>query len=396
MKASLDGIRVIDFTHFVAGPWATSLLGDFGADVIKIERPTRGDGSRYLDRLFGQDRSSYFVGLNRSKRCLALDLHTPEGREVLDRLLESADVVIANFRPGVMTRLGLGYEELKKKYPRLIHVSITAYGEDGSFSEKPAMDIIVQAQGGVMGLTGEAGRPPVRIGAPIADFIGSYLAFSAVALGLYVRETQGIAQQIEVNLLDGQVSMLANIMTGYAKTGNPTGPQGSGHSQIVPYQVFETLDQPIVVGCLTEEFWRAFCKTIDRQDLVQDPRFATNADRVEHREHLIPILSAIIGRRHHADWLREMETNGVPCAGINNLQQVINSEQVNHNDMVRNVSHPLLGPITVVGNPLHLRATPPHSHSYAPYLGEHSTEILKELGYGQNDIDRLLGAIPPR
>ena len=390
MSPSLEGIRIIDLTHFVAGPWATSLLGDFGADVIKIERPGVGDGSRHLDRLFGEGRSSYFVGLNRSKRCLALDVHTPDGQEVLHRLLASADVVIANFRPGVMQRLGLGYEQLKAKYPRLIPVSITAYGEDGPLATKPAMDIIIQAQGGVMGLTGEPGRPPVRIGVPIADFVGSYLAFSAVVLGLFVRQTQGIAQQIEVNLLDGQVSMLANLMAGYAKTGNPTGPQGSGHSQIVPYQVFETLDQPIVIGCLTEEFWRSFCKAIERADLIDNPHFLTNADRVENREKLIPILDAIMKSRCHSDWLHGMQANGVPCASINNLQDLIDSEQVGRNGMVQTVSHPSLGPITVVGNPLHLRTTPPQSHHYAPSLGEHSQEILEELGYTKADIELLL------
>jgi crotonobetainyl-CoA:carnitine CoA-transferase CaiB-like acyl-CoA transferase len=395
VKSSLEGIRIVDLTHFVAGPWATSLLGDFGADVIKIERPGVGDGSRHLDRLFGEGRSSYFVGLNRSKRCLALDVHTSDGQEVLHRLLATADVVIANFRPGVMQRLGLSHEQLKEKYPALIPVSITAYGEDGSLATKPAMDIIIQAEGGVMGLTGEPGRSPVRIGAPIADFVGSYLAFSAVVLGLYVRETQGIAQQIEVNLLDGQVSMLANLMAGYAKTGDPTGPQGSGHSQIVPYQVFETLDQPIVIGCLTEEFWRSFCKTIGREDLVENPHFLTNADRVENREKLIPIVDGILKSKHHSDWLREMEANGVPCARISNLQDLIDSDQVTRNGMVQTISHPTLGPITIVGNPLHLRATPPKSHHYAPSLGEHSKEILEELGYTSNDIDRLMSTRSP-
>jgi crotonobetainyl-CoA:carnitine CoA-transferase CaiB-like acyl-CoA transferase len=395
VKSSLEGIRIVDLTHFVAGPWATSLLGDFGADVIKIERPGVGDGSRHLDRLFGEGRSSYFVGLNRSKRCLALDVHTPDGQEVLHRLLATADVVIANFRPGVMRRLGLSHEQLKEKYPTLIPVSITAYGEDGSLATKPAMDIIIQAEGGVMGLTGEPGRSPVRIGAPIADFVGSYLAFSAVVLGLYVRETQGVAQQIEVNLLDGQVSMLANLMAGYAKTGDPTGPQGSGHSQIVPYQVFETLDQPIVIGCLTEEFWRSFCKTVGREDLVENPYFLTNADRVENREKLIPVLGAILKGKSHADWLREMEANGVPCARISNLQDLIDSEQVARNGMVQTISHPTLGAITVVGNPLHLRATPARSHRYAPSLGEHSKEILEELGYTSKDIDQLMGARSP-
>lgn len=395
MKSALDGVRVIDFTHFVAGPWATSMLGDYGADVIKIEKPGAGDGSRYLDHEFGRGLSSYFVGMNRSKRCLALDLSVPESRAVIDRLLETADVIIANFRPGVMERLGLGYETLHARYKRLIHVSITAYGEDGPLAKKPAMDIIVQAQGGVMGLTGEPGRPPVRVGAPVADFVGAYLALSAVLLGLYVRDTQGIAQQIKVNLLDGQISMLANALTGYARTGSPEGPQGSGHPQIVPYQVFETSDLPIVVGCLTEAFWRSFAAAIGCVELTADPRFATNADRVVNRAALLSVISPVMARQGHANWLQRLEKAGVPCAGVNNLRQIIDSEQVRQNGMIEAVHHAEHGVMTLVGNPLHLCSTPPRPHSHAPRLGEHSTEILKDLGFEQDDIERILDPAPP-
>ena len=235
MTPALSGIRILDFTHFVAGPWATSLLADFGADVIKVEDPGGGDGSRQLDSAFGPGMSSYFVGMNRGKRSIALDLKSARGRAVIDRLLQDTDVVIANFRPGVMDRLGFGYEQLAARNPRLLYVSITAFGERGPLAKEPAMDIIVQAAGGVMGLTGEPGRAPLKVGAPVADFAGSYIAFSAISLALYVRERQGIGQKIEINLLDGQVSMLANFMTGHALSGHPEGPQGGGHPQIVPY-----------------------------------------------------------------------------------------------------------------------------------------------------------------
>ena len=363
MKRALEGIRVLDFTHFVAGPWATSLLADFGADVIKVEDPASGDGSRHLDRAFGPGMSSYFVGMNRGKRSLALDLKRPESQEAIHRLLETTDVLIANFRPGVLDRLGLGYPALAARYPRLLYVSLTAFGESGPLADRPAMDIIVQAAGGVMGLTGEAGRAPVKVGAPVADFTGSYMAFGAIALGLFARERDGKGQLIELNLLDGQVSMLANFMVGHALTGRPEGPQGGGHPQIVPYQVFRSADGFIVVGCLTQDFWLALCQELGRPDLAADPRFASNAERVNHRSALVPELEAAFLERSSDAWLQALRTSGVPCGPVHSVREVAAHPQVRANGMVIETQHPLLGPLTVVGNPLHLRATPPRARS---------------------------------
>ncbi len=394
MKPALHGIRVLDFTHFVAGPWATSLLGDFGADVIKVEQPGKGDGSRHLDRLFDTGMSSYFVGMNRSKRSLAVDLHSAAGREAIERLLEGTDVVIANFRPGVMERLGLGYADLARRYPKLIYVAITAFGSEGPLASAPAMDIVVQAVGGVMGLTGDPHGTPVKIGAPVADFVGAYMAFCAVSLGLYVRESQGIGQRVDINLLDGQVSLLANFIAGHALTGEPEGPQGGGHPQIVPYQVFATADQPIVVGCLTEEFWRAFCTVIGLGHLTEDVRFLTNIDRVQHRAELIAIIEEALRRQGQAAWIAALTASGVPGAVVSTLEQVASNEQIRRNGMILDLAHPALGPIRVAGNPLHLSATPPVIGTPAPRLGEHTAEILRELGYDTVQAARIAGATP--
>jgi crotonobetainyl-CoA:carnitine CoA-transferase CaiB-like acyl-CoA transferase len=387
MKAALSGIKVIDLTHFVAGPWATTMLADFGADVIKIERPEGGDGSRSLDDLFGPSLSSYFVGMNRGKRSVALDLSNPAAQAVVATMVDQADVLIANFRPGVLERLGLGYETLARRNPQLIHVSITAFGEQGPLADKPAMDIIVQAAGGVMGLTGEPGHMPVKVGAPVADFVGAYLALSGILLALHVRNTQGVGQKVNINMIDGQVSMLANFMAGHAVTGEPEGPQGGGHPQIVPYQVFATSDDPIVVGCLTQGFWRSLCAVIGRDDLTHDPRFINNVERVRHRDALIPVISAVFSSRSSRDWIDQLEARGVPCAVVSRLSDVARNEQLRVNGMIVDLEHPVAGPIRVVGNPIKLAATPAAIGRPAPALGEHTLEVLQSLGCDAHTIE---------
>ncbi len=389
MTTALAGIRVVDFTRWLAGPVATSFLGDMGADVIKVERPTVGDETRYIDRVFGEGNSAYFLGNNRSKRSITIDLGDERGREVAKRLIGGADVLVENFRVGVMERLGLGYEDCRALNPRLVYCSISSFGPAGPYVKKPGMDLIVQAMGGVMGLTGEEGGRPLRVGSPIGDFVGAYQALFGVALALFHRERTGEGQRVDVALLDGQVSLLANYIPGFVVTGKPDGPVGVGHPQLVPYQVFQTADAPIVVACLNQGFWLALCRALEMPEVTEDPRFRGNADRVEHRAELIPILEARLREKTSAEWLAALEAADVPCARVSSLADLVNDPQVRENEMLVNVEHAVAGRTTVVGVPVKLRGTPGRVRRAAPLLGEHTDEVLAEIDYSPTEIASL-------
>ena len=389
MTGPLSGIRVLDFTRWLAGPVATSFLGDMGADVIKVERAGLGDETRYVDRVFGEGNSAYFVGNNRSKRSLTLDLADQRGREIARRLAAQSDVLVENFRVGVMDRLGLGYETVGKLNPRLVYCSISSFGPTGPYVNKPGMDLIVQAMGGVMGLTGESGGRPLRVGSPIGDFVGAYQALYGITLALFHRERTGQGQRVDVALLDGQISLLANYVPGFFVTGKPAGPVGVGHPQIVPYQTFETADGSIVIACLNEQFWQKLCQVLELPELLADWRFASNADRVEHREALVALLQARLAQRTSQDWLATLGASDVPCAGVNTLADLAHDPQVRENEMFVRVPHQTGGEVTVVGVPVKPRATPGRVRSAAPLLGEHTDEILAELGYAPETIASL-------
>jgi crotonobetainyl-CoA:carnitine CoA-transferase CaiB-like acyl-CoA transferase len=384
----LDGIRVVDFTQIAAGPYCSSLLGDLGADVVGIE-PPGGEPFRSIDEVFGDRASAYYFGVNRSKRSMTLDLKHPSAPDLIDRLIAGADVCMVGFRMDAVRRLRLDYPRLSVLNPRLIYCSVTAFGETGPRSELPGMDILAQALSGVMGLTGEPGRPPVKVGPPIADFVVSFLAGFAILAALRARDRDGIGQKVSLNLLDGQLATLANYVTPYLKTRQPIRPVGGGHPQLVPYQVFEAADGYFIVACLNDRFWPPLCRAIGRQDLLDDPELRTNVGRVRNRERLVADLAALFATAPAATWVDVLEQGGVPCSEVHRLEDALEDPQIVHNGMVVELEHPRYGRYSVVDNPMRLERTPAVVRRRASDIGEHTVEVLGELGYSAEEVHEL-------
>lgn len=384
-RGVLDGIRVLDFTQVLAGPYGTSLLGDFGADVIKVE-PLGGEPFRTIDNVIAPGESGYYYGINRSKRAMTLNVKHPAARAIVERLVRESDVVVVGFRPSAVSRIGLDFESLSAINPRLVYCSLTAFGDSGPLAAEPGMDIVVQALSGVMALTGEPDRPPVKTGPSIADFTGAFLVVTAVLAGLRVRDRDGIGQQVSVSLLDGQVAMLANFITPYFQNREPIRRAGGGHPQVVPYQVFEASDGSMVVACLNDTFWAPLCRGIGHEELIDDPRFATNPVRAANRGELIPFLEKLFATATRDEWLSRLRSHGMPCAPVNELEDALTQPQVVHNGTLTELTHPVHGAYTVPSNPIKMSVSPPRPHGYVPAVGEHTRDVLAELGFDQHQI----------
>lgn len=384
----LDDLLVIDLTRALAGPFCTVMLSDLGARVIKVETPEGGDDTRGWGPPFIGKESAYFLGVNRNKESLTLNLKDPRGRDILSRLLERADVLVENFRPGIMDRFGLGYDTVHARYPRLVYASISGFGQDGPYRERTAYDLILQGMGGVMGITGEEGGTPVKVGVAIADICaGMYAAFGILA-ALRVRERTGEGQQVDAGLLDGQVSWLTYAAGYYFATGENPGRLGSGHPTIAPYQAFKTSDGYVNVAVGSEAIWRRFSEVVD-PSLLDDPRYATNRERVAHRKELIAHLAPQFARKTTAQWTEVFDAAGVPCGPILTIAQVFSDPHVLHRGMLQNVDHPTVGRIKQTGLPVKLSQTPGRIRSAPPTLGQHTDAILRELGFDPAAIASL-------
>ncbi len=387
-RLPLAGVRIVGFTHIGAGPYALSLLGDMGADAINIET-LAGDTLRARDAAYSEI-SAYFLAVNRSKRSVSLDLKNPAGRDAALRLISTADAVLENHRPGGLERMGLGYSAAKAVKADIVYVSITPWGSNGPLRDKPGMDLVAQARGGMMGLNGMPGQPPVRIPPPIADFIAAYLSCYGLMLGLFARDRFGIGQHVETSLLGGQVATLANLLTYFWKTGKPDQPVGASHPQLVPYQPFRATDGYLIVACLTDKMWVSLCQALDRPDLAQDQHFGTNADRVLHRDELIEILESIIASKTRAEWESKLDAVGVPASRIQTLADVHADPQVLANEYIVTQQHPVVGEIRTAGLPVKLSLTPGSIRRPAPMRGEHTFEVLAELGMSPEQIAELV------
>lgn len=395
-RSPLDGIRVLDFTHGVAGPYCSAVLGDLGADVVKIEKPERGDPTRYMNvserfhTRIPEVGGDYFLAINRNKRSIGLDIKTDAGREAALALARWADVAVQNFRPGVLERAGLGYQALRAVNPRIILANLSAYGE-GPFADKPGMDVAVQARSGVMRITGVPGsEDPVKPGASLADFGGGIYLATAVLAALVDRGRTGEGQEVGVSLLDATMALLSNYSVAVMDGGAALTPMGSGHPQLVPYQAFPSADGYVVVSAGTNKIYRTFCDAIGLPQLGEDPRFRTNQDRVRNRASLVPLLSEAMRRRPTAEWLTVLESADVPCAPVNDMRQAFEDLKRISPSMVVPVERPGVGTLHLCGVPFRFGAMEGSIRRPPPMLGEHTEEVLTHLlGYGAADIERL-------
>lgn len=391
----LAGTRVLDLTRVLAGPYSTMLLADLGAQVIKVERPGIGDETRFIPPI-SNGESHYFLSINRNKLGIALDLQNPRGLDICIELAKRSDVLIENFRPGVAARLGLGYERLSEVNPRLIYCSISAFGQTGPWAERAAFDIAIQALSGAMSVTGEVGRPPIRMGLPVGDLSGGLFGAIGVLAALLERERTGSGKLVDVSLLDSMVGLLGYLAGRYFMTGEDPWPVGAGHHSIVPYGAFKAADGYIVIATLTESFWPKLCAALGLDHLAGDSRYDTNAKRVALRGEVDEVIGDVIAGKPVDDWCQILLAADVPYAPVLRISQVLSLPQVLARGMVAEADHPHLGPIRFPGRPIRFGDQSDQRFAPPPLLGQHTASVLKEvLGYNDNDIDRLVrdGAI---
>ncbi len=390
MPGPLEGIRVLDLSRVLAGPFCTMILGDLGADVIKVEQPGSGDDTRQWGPPWAGGESAYYLCVNRNKRSITLNLKHERGRQILVELARDSDVVVENFRVGMLDRLGIGYQALSTRFPHLVWCSITGYGLDGPYAERAGYDFVAQGEGGLMSITGEPDGEPMKVGVAIVDLFTGLYAANAILAALHARVQTGRGQLIDVALLPVTVAMLANVGSNYLISGQIPKRYGNAHPNIVPYQTFRARDRWMTVAVGNDRQFRQLCRILGKEELADDPRFATNPQRVAHRDQLIPLLQAAFAMRDADDWLAAMTEAGIPCGPINTLDRVFSHPQILHRRMVAEVPHPTAGSVRLTGSPLILSETPAAVRSHPPLLGEHTEEILRErIGLSAAEIARL-------
>jgi formyl-CoA transferase len=376
----LEGIRVLDLSRVLAGPYCTMMLGDLGADVIKVEAPEQGDDTRHWGPPFADGgESAYFLCVNRNKRSITLNLKSDRGLSILKELIQQSDILVENFRAGTLESWGLSYEELQRLRPGLVYCTITGYGYTGPYRNKPGYDFVIQALGGVMSITGPARGEPYKVGVAIADITAGLYACNAILASLFARQQTGEGQRIDISLLDSQVAWLANVASNYLISGEEPQRFGNAHANIVPYQTFKAKDEYFALAVGNDLQWKKLCKTLGHNSWADDDLFATNAARVKNRETLVRWLNDIFIKKDVAYWLTQLESVGIPCAPINTVDRVFDDPQVQAREMRVEMPHPSAGSVPLVGSPLKIPSAPVEYRLPPPLLGEHTVDILQEL-----------------
>jgi formyl-CoA transferase/CoA:oxalate CoA-transferase len=385
----LSGLTVLDLTRVLSGPYCTMMLADMGARVIKIEQPGRGDETRAWGPPFLKGESAYFLSINRNKESVTLDFKQPGARAVLDRLLEQADVVVENFRPGTMERLGLGFATLHAKYPRLVYASISGFGHTGPRRDQPGYDAVIQAEGGLMSVTGAADGPAFRVGVAIADLVAGLLAAQGVVLALYARDRTGRGQHVDISMLDGVVSLLTYHASMHLTTGTVSHRVGNRHATIAPYDTFTAADGELFLAVGNDDQFGRFCDVAGLHGLADDPRFATNPDRVVNHEDLRRRLAPLLRERPRAYWIELLTQAGVPCGAVRSVPEALSDPQIGAREMIEAVEHATAGMMKVLGVPVRLSETPGRVRTAPPTLGQHTTQVLSEIGLSAAEIEEL-------
>ncbi len=390
--AALAGIRVLDLGRILAGPYCTQILGDLGADVVKVEQPGLGDGSRAWGPPWAGGEAAYYLSINRNKRSMTLNLKTAEGQAIARQLAARSDILIENYKFGELKRLGLDYETLAKENPGLIYCTISSYGPTGPYKERPGFDLMIQAQGGIMSITGSPESGPTRVGVAVVDVTTGLYAANIIQAALFARERdpQKRGQKLEVSLYECALAWLANVGSNFLVSGKTPHLMGNAHPNLVPYQPFETADIPIVVAIGTDAQYRKFCQLVERPDLATDPHFAANPGRVENRGTLIPILQEIMLNRPAAEWEELLTKLDIPAGTIKTLDKVFDDKQTKALEIVQEIQHPTAGKVKMVRSPMHLSETPTRIRHAPPLLGQHTDELLREiLGLSGEEIEQL-------
>jgi crotonobetainyl-CoA:carnitine CoA-transferase CaiB-like acyl-CoA transferase len=389
MPGALSGVTVVDFTRVLSGPYCTMVLADHGARVIKIEHPVRGDDTRHWGPPFIGKESAYFLSINRNKESVTVDFKHPQGKGVLEKLLARADVVVENFRPGTLDAAGLDATSVLARHPRIVYCSISGYGQTGPRREEPGYDAVMQAEGGLMSITGEADGPAYRLGVAITDIVSGLFAAQGVMAAIIARGKTGRGQHVDIGMLDATAALLTYQAGNYFVSGQVPGRLGNRHPTIAPYESFHASDGDFVIAGGNDEIWRRLCRVIGRPDLAEDPRFRTNKDRIEHYTALRSELERALKTRPRADWIRELTAAGVPCGSVREIGEVLADPQLSARGMIAEVQHATIGTARVINSPVKLSDTPASVRTAPPTLGQHTTAVLSEVGYDRQEIEEL-------